>query len=100
MLRLQKSEFLQSARELSMPSDGPVPLFNCPSCEALYRVVEAEAGPESADGDVPCWKCGGFLPGRKAGYVLKYFYTRSVGQRRNNLSLAPVHHLSEIVSAA
>lgn len=55
-----------------MPNAGSLPLFNCPNCEALYRVVEAEAGPEFADGDVPCRKCGEFLPGRKGRYVLKY----------------------------
>ena len=72
-----------------MPNDGSVPLFNCPSCEALYQVVEAEAGPESADRDVTCRKCGGFLAGRRGKYVLKYFYVRGGRRQHTNPSLAP-----------
>jgi predicted Zn finger-like uncharacterized protein len=46
-----------------MPKTGTAPLFNCPNCEALYQVVEAEAGPEAVHGDVPC-RCGAELDGR------------------------------------
>jgi predicted Zn finger-like uncharacterized protein len=85
-----------------MPQAGTVPLFNCPSCEALYQVVEAEAGPETVHGDVPCRKCGGFLAGRKGEYILKYFYVRGGARRQqNDLSLAPaVHRVGDLVSAA
>jgi predicted Zn finger-like uncharacterized protein len=73
-----------------MPSSGLLPLFDCPTCQAVYRVVEAESGPETIGGDVPCRRCGAFLPGRKGQYVLKYFYIRGGARRRQNgLSLAP-----------
>jgi predicted Zn finger-like uncharacterized protein len=85
-----------------MPSAGALPRFDCPSCQAIYRVVEAEAGPESIDGDVPCRRCGGFLPGRKGEYVIKYFYVRGGARRwQSDLSLAPaVHHLGDFIPAA
>jgi predicted Zn finger-like uncharacterized protein len=85
-----------------MPNAGSLPLFDCPTCQAVYRVVEAEAGPETIDGDVPCRRCGGFLPGRKGEHVLKYFYVRGGATRRqNNLSLAPaIHHASNLIPAA
>ena len=85
-----------------MPNVGSLPLFDCPTCQAVYRVVEAEAGPESSDDDVPCRRCGGFLPGRRGEYVLKYFYARGgATRRRNDASLAPaIHHASDLISAA
>lgn len=81
---------------------GTLPLFNYPNCEALYQVVEAEAGPETVHGDVPCRKCGGFLAGRKGAYILKYFHVRGGARRQqNDLSLAPaVHSVDDLVSAA
>jgi predicted Zn finger-like uncharacterized protein len=36
-----------------MPNAGALPLFDCPICQAVYRVVEAESGPQTMDGDVP-----------------------------------------------
>jgi predicted Zn finger-like uncharacterized protein len=84
-----------------MTDVGSLPLFNCPNCEAIYRVVEAEAGPETIDGDVPCCRCGGYLPDRRGEYILKYFYVRGGARRRqNNLSLAPaVYHLDDFIPA-
>jgi predicted Zn finger-like uncharacterized protein len=85
-----------------MPRTGTAPLFNCPNCEAVYQVVEAEAGPETVHGDVPCRKCGGLLAGRNGEYVLKYFYVRGGARRQQNVpSLAPaVHSIDDLVSAA
>jgi predicted Zn finger-like uncharacterized protein len=82
-----------------MTDVGSLPLFSCPSCEAIYRVVEAESGPETIDGDVPCRRCGGFLPGRKGECVFKYFYVRGGARRRqDDLSLAPaVHQVNDFI---
>jgi predicted Zn finger-like uncharacterized protein len=82
-----------------MPNAGSVPLLDCPTCQAVYRVVEAESGPETIDGDVPCRRCGGFLPGRKGEYILKYFYIRGGTQRRRDyLSLAPaIRHAGNLI---
>lgn len=48
-------------------------LFNCPNCGAVYRVIQAEAGPESKDREITCRSCGGPLHGREGSFVLKYF---------------------------
>ena len=48
-------------------------LFNCPNCETAYRVVLAEAGPETKDREITCRHCGEPLNGREGRFVLKYF---------------------------
>jgi predicted Zn finger-like uncharacterized protein len=47
-------------------------LFNCPNCNAQYRLVRAEAGPESSNGRIECRHCGGPLNGREGRFILKY----------------------------
>jgi predicted Zn finger-like uncharacterized protein len=47
-------------------------LVNCPHCGTQYRLVRAEAGPESSGGPIECRKCGGPLNGRDGRFVLKY----------------------------
>ena len=47
--------------------------FKCPNCEANYKLVRAEAGPQSLDRQVTCRSCGAPFPGREGGFVLKYF---------------------------
>ena len=56
-----------------MPSPNPPPFFRCPSCKALFQVVKAEAGPETADLEVACSICSGPLVAREGQFVLKYF---------------------------
>jgi hypothetical protein len=53
-----------------MPQRSPTP-FNCPNCGAKYKVVEVEA--PSATADLTCVSCGGPLPARDGGFLLKYF---------------------------
>ena len=50
--------------------------FNCPSCNALYHLIEAEAGPETIDSKIACRVCGAPLAARAGGFVLKYFLLR------------------------
>ncbi len=47
--------------------------FDCPNCGAIYRVIRAEAGPETMDREISCRSCGGPLRGREGRFVLKYF---------------------------
>jgi hypothetical protein len=49
-----------------------VELFNCPNCNAKYKLVRAEAGPESSKGRIECYHCGGPLNGREGRFILKY----------------------------
>ena len=57
---------------------GGVPAnhFNCPSCNALYHLIKAEAGPETINSEIACRVCGAQLPGRDGNFVLKYFLLR------------------------
>jgi hypothetical protein len=64
--------------------------FNCPHCNALYQVVKVEAGPETVDREITCQACGGPLPSREGGRIVKYFMLRKGGRiqrwRRSPLS--------------
>ena len=51
--------------------------FKCPSCAALYQVVKAEAGPETAYSEMGCRVCGTPLAPRDGAFVLKYFLLRT-----------------------
>lgn len=59
-----------------------MPSFNCPHCNALYRIVRAEAGPETVNQEITCRACGAPLAGRDGKYVLKYFMLRKVESTR------------------
>jgi hypothetical protein len=50
--------------------------FNCLSCNALYHLIKAEAGPETIDSEIPCRVCGAPLAGLDGNFVLKYFLLR------------------------
>jgi predicted Zn finger-like uncharacterized protein len=57
--------------------------FNCPNCNALYRVVKAETGPEAIiDREITCWVCGGPIAARDGKFVLKYFLLWKVWRRQ------------------
>ena len=47
--------------------------FVCPNCGAGYKVIRAEAGPETMDRGITCRSCGGPLDSSEDGFVLKYF---------------------------
>ena len=50
--------------------------FHCPNCNALYKLVKVEAGPETANAEITCRICGGPLTARDGNLVLKYFLVR------------------------
>jgi hypothetical protein len=54
--------------------------FICPNCNALYRMVGQEAGPETLYRELTCRACGGPLPAREGKFVLKYFLLRKGGR--------------------
>jgi hypothetical protein len=54
--------------------------FNCPICEALYKVVRVEA-PAESDKSLTCLGCGAPLRNREGKLALKYF--RVDGSRRS-----------------
>jgi hypothetical protein len=47
--------------------------FNCPNCDALYYLIETEAGPETVDLELTCLACDAPLPAREGPVVFKYF---------------------------
>ena len=54
--------------------------FNCPHCNALYRLVKTEAGPETKDRQITCRDCGGPLPSRDGLLICKYFLVRKAAR--------------------
>jgi predicted Zn finger-like uncharacterized protein len=62
---------------VGMPKPPPSPVY-CPSCHTQYRVVRAEAGPETTtDGEIPCKTCGAPMHAREGAFILKYFRVAS-----------------------
>ena len=55
--------------------------FNCPTCNALYRLVEVEPGPETVDREIKCCSCGASLASRNGNLVLKYFLVRPLAHK-------------------
>jgi hypothetical protein len=53
-------------------------LFNCPNCDAQYRLVRAEAGPESLNGRIECYHRGGPLKGREGRFTSTCFMDRMI----------------------
>jgi predicted Zn finger-like uncharacterized protein len=56
-----------------MTTKPPVMRFDCPTCDARYKVVRAEVDALYADRDVSCRNCGSPLQGRDGDFFLKYF---------------------------
>ena len=56
-----------------MMAQPPVARFDCPNCNALYKVVRVEADPLTADSEITCRNCDAPLQGREGASVLKYF---------------------------
>ena len=48
--------------------------FQCPTCDAKYKIVRVEAAP-THDCQIICVSCGGPLLGRQGKFVIKYFRT-------------------------
>jgi transcription elongation factor Elf1 len=49
-------------------------LFNCPACNAEYKVVRMEAASAGkSDEQIECRNCGGPLDARDGAFILKYF---------------------------
>jgi predicted Zn finger-like uncharacterized protein len=47
--------------------------FKCPTCNASYKVVRAEAPPTHDNQLLLCLSCGGPLRNREGKFALKYF---------------------------
>jgi predicted Zn finger-like uncharacterized protein len=56
-----------------MALKGAAAHFNCPNCNAHYRLIKVEAGPETGNREIRCRACGGPLPRRDGIFVCKYF---------------------------
>ena len=57
--------------------------FKCPTCEATYKVVRAEAPPEY-DRQLTCLSCGAPLRNREGKFALKYFRTADGREIKRN----------------
>jgi predicted Zn finger-like uncharacterized protein len=47
--------------------------FQCQNCQAQYRLVRAESGPETRDRQITCRQCGASFPSRQGNLIFKYF---------------------------
>jgi hypothetical protein len=56
--------------------------FNCPHCDALYHLIESEAGPETVDIQLTFVACDAPLPAREGPVIFKYFRSSSSPPRR------------------
>ena len=56
-----------------MEHKSHVELFNCPNCNAQYKLVRAEADHAGSYRQIECYHCGGPLNGREGQHILKYF---------------------------
>jgi predicted Zn finger-like uncharacterized protein len=48
-------------------------IFNCPSCEAEYRIVSIEAPSDVMHGKIACLKCDALFPAGEGRVFFKYF---------------------------
>jgi predicted Zn finger-like uncharacterized protein len=55
--------------------------FNCPNCNAQYKVVKIEAPALASAEDVTCVSCGTALQARDGKLALKYFLVGSKAKR-------------------
>jgi hypothetical protein len=76
-----------------MAEDGPV-LLRCENCNAAYRVIKVDAGPETVDRQVACCVCSASLPGRDGNTVLKYFLTGKPSQGPSRSEVYPVKRVT------
>jgi predicted Zn finger-like uncharacterized protein len=51
----------------------PVMRFDCPACQARYKVVRAKVDSLYDDRDISCRDCGNPLQARDGDFFLKYF---------------------------
>jgi predicted Zn finger-like uncharacterized protein len=56
--------------------------FNCPCCEAEYKIVRIEAPSDAQYGKVSCLRCDALFPGGEGGVFFKYFLVGGRSSRR------------------
>jgi hypothetical protein len=61
-------------------------IVHCPSCDALYHVVKAEAGPETVNQPIACRVCDGPFPSREKNVILKYFLLREWSSHQQTIT--------------
>jgi hypothetical protein len=56
-------------------------VFNCPNCDALYKLVRMDAPPSSKEREITCRRCGAPLRGREGAFILKFFLVKNATRR-------------------
>jgi transcription elongation factor Elf1 len=62
----------------------PENLFNCPNCQARYKLVRVAGDDVNCDGQITCRSCGAPLQGREGKDILKYFLVAGRRPRRTD----------------
>src|ERR1700722_7626202 len=83
-LRVPKLSDLRYSPQIIMNPSANV--FDCPTCQARYKLVRMECDDVKFDGQIACRNCRAPLQGREGKDILKYFL---VGRGRPR---GPRHH--------
>ena len=59
-------------------------IFNCPRCEAEYRIVTIEAPSHGMHGKIGCLKCDALFPAGEDRVFFKYFLVGRPSRRPKN----------------
>ena len=65
---------------LEMSQSEPIP-FNCPGCEAEYKIVTVETC-DNVQGRIRCLKCDAPFPAGEGRVAFKYFLVRRPSGRK------------------
>jgi hypothetical protein len=58
--------------------------IDLPRCNALYQLLQIEAGAATPHGDMSCRSCGTALPARQGNFAVKYLFLRNVGRQQGS----------------
>lgn len=63
-----------------MRKSEPIP-FNCPRCDAEYRIVKIEAPRDEQHGKIACLRCHALFPAGEGRVYFKYFLVGGARKR-------------------
>jgi hypothetical protein len=69
--------------------------FNCPSCEAEYKIITIEAPSDTPRSKIGCLRCDALFPSGEGSVVLKYILVEPLsGKARRHSESTAIRHAS------